>query len=228
MASRGVSVLKFVGTVSLGLLTGLSYSLSTLTVPTLLDLPSASSASRAFKTLATAAKAQLRTLAAVSGTSFFLAFALSPRAFRHPYLLYTSVLVLASRFALPGAVAPYLINFPQHKSSSASAPPRQQSRKDRSAARHMEMSYDMIGSDVHSEATLDSASEKSIEDDNVATPTSDNVNGEEVRSEVEDFLKKQIVSTAVAGLGFVMAVIGIWGDGVAGYVSEAYVNVIEI
>ncbi|CRK32965.1 hypothetical protein BN1708_019162, partial [Verticillium longisporum] len=49
MASRGVSALKFVGTVSLGLLTGLSYSLSAVTVPSILALPSASDAVRAFE-----------------------------------------------------------------------------------------------------------------------------------------------------------------------------------
>lgn len=94
----------------------------------------------------------------------------------------------------------------------------------------MEMSYDMIGSDAHSEATLDSASDRSAEDlDTVATPaSSDNVNGEEVRGEVEGFLKKQAVSTAVAGLGFAMAVVGIWGDGAVAYVPETFVNVIEI
>lgn len=89
----------------------------------------------------------------------------------------------------------------------------------------MEMSYDVIGSDAHSEATLDSASERSIEDDGPATPVSDNINGEEVREEVEWFLKKQAVSTAVSGLGFVMAIVGIWGDGALTYVSEARVDV---
>lgn len=74
----------------------------------------------------------------------------------------------------------------------------------------MEMSYDMIGSDAQSEVTLDSASDRSVEDTN--EPAEGTVNGEEVRGEVEGFLKKQVVSTALAGLGFVMAVVGIWGD----------------
>lgn len=68
----------------------------------------------------------------------------------------------------------------------------------------------MIGSDAHSEVTLDSASDRSVEDAN--EPAEGTVNGEEVRGEVEGFLKKQVVSTALAGLGFVMAVVGIWGD----------------
>lgn len=87
----------------------------------------------------------------------------------------------------------------------------------------MEASYDVIGSDAHSEATLDSASDRSIEDDGATA----DVNGEEVRGEVEAFLKKQVVSAATAGLGFLMAVVGIWGDGAVGYVSETVVNVVE-
>lgn len=121
-------------------------------------------------------------------------------------------------------VAPYLF---AHLHTPVSSSHRQSSaaRKDRSAARRMEASYDVIGSDAHSEATLDSASDRSIEDDGAAAA---DVNGEEVRGEVEAFLKKQVVSAATAGLGFLMAVVGIWGDGAVGYVSETVVNVIEI
>lgn len=200
---------------------GLSYTLSTLTVPTLLTLPSASTAAKAFRSLTTTATTHLRTLAGISSTAFFLAFALSPRSARHPYLLYTSVLVAISRLSVSDFVAPYLFAHPhtpaQRQSPSATA------RKDRSATRRMEASYDVIGgSDAHS----DSASDRSIEDDPAAADN--NVNGEEVRGEVEVFLKKQVVSTATAGLGFLMAVVGIWGDGVAvGYVSETVVNVVE-
>lgn len=84
----------------------------------------------------------------------------------------------------------------------------------------MEASYDVIGSDVHSEATLDSASDRSAEEEQQAA-TDGSVNGEEVRGEVEAFLKKQVVSTATAGLGFLLAVVGIWGDG-AGTVVKVY------
>ncbi|KAG8168210.1 hypothetical protein KVR01_003899 [Diaporthe batatas] len=221
MASRGVSTLKFVGTVSLGLLTGLSYTLSALTVPTLLTLPTANEAAKAFRSLATTAGTHLRTLAGISSTAFFLAFALSPRSARHPYLLYTSVLVALSRLSVSDMVAPYLFAHPhtpaQQRQSSSSA-----SRKDRSAARRMEASYDVIGgSDAHS----DSASDRSSEED--AATADNNFNGEEVRGEVESFLKKQVVSTATAGLGFLMAVVGIWGDGAVGYVSETVVRVVE-
>lgn len=205
---------------------GLSYTLSTLTVPTLLTLPSANTAAKAFRSLTTTARTHLRTLAGISSTAFFLAFVLSPRSARHPYLLYTSALVAISRLSVSDLVAPYLFAHPHQPASSSSH--RQSSsssaRKDRSAARRMEASYDVIGSDAHSEATLDSASDRSIEDDGAAAA---DVNGEEVRGEVEAFLKKQVVSAATAGLGFLMAVVGIWGDGAVSYVSETVVNVVE-
>lgn len=87
----------------------------------------------------------------------------------------------------------------------------------------MEMSYDVIGAESHSDATLDSASDRSIEEDTPAS--SDSVNGEEVRGEVEWFLKKQTVSTAVSGLAFVMAVVGIWGDGALAMVTGQRIDI---
>lgn len=92
----------------------------------------------------------------------------------------------------------------------------------------MEMSYDMVGSDIHNEGTFDSASDKSIEDDAAANTTSDNVNGEEVRGEVEVYLKRQATRTAVAGLAFFLAIVGLWGDGATNYISEAYINVVDL
>lgn len=203
---------------------GLSYTLSTLTVPTLLTLPSASTAAKAFRSLTTTARTHLRTLAGISSTAFFLAFVLSPRSARHPYLLYTSALVAISRLSVSDYVAPYLFAHPHTPVSSSQRHQSSAARRDRSSARRMEASYDVIGSDAHSEATLDSASDRSIEDDGAAAA---DVNGEEVRGEVEAFLKKQVVSAATAGLGFLMAVVGIWGDGAVGYVSETVVNVVE-
>jgi autophagy-related protein 33 len=62
----------------------------------------------------------------------------------------------------------------------------------------MEASYEVLG-DSHSEP----ASEEDIDD----------VNGEEVRAEVETLARSYIARTALSSLGFVMAVVGIWGDG---------------
>ncbi|XXG94591.1 peroxisomal 2 4-dienoyl-CoA reductase sps19 [Hypoxylon texense] len=212
MASRKVSVLKFVGTISLGLLTGTSYTLSALTIPSLLELPSASSAAKAFRSLASTASTHLNALSAVSGSAFLLAYALSPRGFRHPYLFYTSLFCFGTH--LTDYVTPRIFGEPT--SSAAAAAQRRaasaQLRREKQAARRMEASYEVLG-DPHNDEGAGSASGEELDED---------VNGEEVRSEVEFFVRNQLIQTAVAGIGFMMAVVGIWGDGALG-VSETLV-----
>jgi len=214
MAARGVSLLKFVGTVSLGLLTGLSYTLSTLTIPALLTLPSADTAAQAFDALSTTAKRHIRTLSVVSGGSFALAFLLSPRYYRHPYLLYTSLLVFGSRLVVSDLVAPYLRLGPPAStpsSASAAAAARRNAAQQRAAATRarMEASYEVLGSDAHSEGAGSASGEE------LDVIEEDQVNGEEVRVKVEGFLKKQVVQSAISGVVFLLAVVGIWGDGAA-------------
>lgn len=67
----------------------------------------------------------------------------------------------------------------------------------------MDASYEVLGHDSNSEGTQ---SGEELEDD---------VNGEEVREQMEGFMTSQIIRTVVAGLGFAMSVVGIWGDGAA-------------
>jgi autophagy-related protein 33 len=231
MAAKSVSVLKFVGTVSLGVLTGLSYSLSSLTIPALLTLPSADSAARTFNALTTTATRHLRSLAGISSSAFILAYVLSPRPLRHPYLLYASALVLSSHIAASDLLAPYLLALgpagraPASASSSTAAAKKQKKKQEQERARaKMEASYEVLGSagsDAHSEgSTGGSASGEELEGEEAG------VNGEEVRAEVEVFLKKQIVRSAVAGLGFLLSVVGIWGDGVAPvYAHPVYIEI---
>lgn len=40
------------------------------------------------------------------------------------------------------------------------------------------------------------------------------VNGEEVKSGMEDWERKSWVNVGVNGLGFIMAVVGVWGDSI--------------
>ncbi|RDW84966.1 hypothetical protein BP6252_02556 [Coleophoma cylindrospora] len=194
MASRTVSTLKFVGSISLGLLTGLSYTLSTLTLPTLLTLPSASNASRAFTNLTTLSLTHLRTLAGLSSSSFLLAYFLSPRSQKHPYLLWTTILV-----GLAGTSDLFLPASTRQKSITL---PKQQRAKTSKNSRHMEASYEVLG-DSNSEGTVS------------GEEMDDEVNGEEVKVALEGFLVNQAVKTIIAGIGFAMSVVGIWGDGVA-------------
>lgn len=67
----------------------------------------------------------------------------------------------------------------------------------------MEASYEVLGHDNNSEGTL---SGEELEDE---------VNGEEVREQMEGFMTSQVIRTVVAGIGFAMSVVGIWGDGAA-------------
>ncbi|KAH7364283.1 hypothetical protein BKA65DRAFT_388833 [Rhexocercosporidium sp. MPI-PUGE-AT-0058] len=196
MASRTVSTLKFVGTISLGLLTGLSYSLTTLTLPTLLTLPSATSASKAFSNLNTSSLLHLRALAGVSSTSFLLAYLLSPRSQKHPYLLWTTLFIVSSGFT------EYLIQPYIGKTSTSTRTVKPKSKKDK--GRQMDSSYEVLGaSDRDSEGTV---SGEELDED---------VNGEEIRQQVESYMKVNIAKTVVAGIGFAMSTIGIWGDGAA-------------
>lgn len=177
---------------------GASYTLSTLTIPALLTLPNADTASRAFDDLARSARRHLGTLSTLSATSLSLAYLLSPRWARHPYLVYTSLLVVGARLLVTDLAAPYV----GLAGSPAPAAAAAQDKKERAAAARarMEASYEVLGSDAHSEG----ADEEEM------------VNGEEVRARVQMFLKKQVVQTAVTAVGFVVAVVGIWGDGLQG------------
>jgi autophagy-related protein 33 len=67
----------------------------------------------------------------------------------------------------------------------------------------MEASYEVLG-DSHSEGTCSNSDEGEEED----------INGEEVRGAMERFRFSQAVRFALAGVGFTMSVVGIWGDGV--------------
>lgn len=69
--------------------------------------------------------------------------------------------------------------------------------------RQMDSSYEVLEHDSNSEGTM--SGEEMDED----------VNGEEVREQMEGFMTSQVARTVVAGVGFAMSVIGIWGDGVA-------------
>ena len=69
----------------------------------------------------------------------------------------------------------------------------------------MESSYEVLG-DAHSDEGAGS--------NNSGDELEEDINGEEVRGEVEAFVQNKIVQTAVSAIGFAMAVVGIWGDGV--------------
>lgn len=62
----------------------------------------------------------------------------------------------------------------------------------------MDASYEVLG-DVHSEA----ASEEDLED----------FNGEETRAAIDFATRDYLFRTAISGLAFATALVGLWGDG---------------
>ena len=57
------------------------------------------------------------------------------------------------------------------------------------------------------------AREKKIGSDDEWVEAEGEVNGEEMRKSMENWMKNQAIRAGVAGLGFLMAVVGVWGDG---------------
>lgn len=100
-----IAICKFVGTISLGLLTGVSTTHSTLTLPSLLALPTAPTAHTTLSTLTHSTTHLTRPLRHLSTLALLAAYFLSPRRNRHPYLLYTSLLALLSGPAVDYAFA---------------------------------------------------------------------------------------------------------------------------
>ncbi|KAI9885175.1 MAG: hypothetical protein M1823_003014 [Watsoniomyces obsoletus] len=184
---------KFVGSISLGLLTGVSYTLSTLSIPSLLSLPSAQTAYNTFLRLQSQSLFHLRTLSAISATSFLAAYLISPRYAQHPYLLWTTLVVgLSAGSDLWFSRDARIILVKENR--------RRQQHQQRDGASQLESSEDDMGFEGIG-----------------ATPQQhqqqQQPNGEEVKNAMERFQLAQTVRGLIGGLGFVMSVVGIWGDG---------------
>ncbi|KAF2751262.1 hypothetical protein M011DRAFT_455301 [Sporormia fimetaria CBS 119925] len=163
MSAQTVSIFKFVGTISLGLLTGISATLTTTTLPTFLALPTAQTARSALTSLSSRTRTLSTYLRHITAFTLFSAYLLSPKSFRHPYLVYTSLFAFASG----------------------------------------------VGVD----AVMGVKSVKEGEEEVVHVEKAEEVNGEMVGTEVERMKRVEGVRSVVSGLGFMMAVVGIWGDG---------------
>jgi autophagy-related protein 33 len=98
-----------------------------------------------------------------------------------------------------GSTAVDLVLIPQ--TAEAITSPRRRSNRDRKGKGKMEASYEVLG-DSHSEET-GSNSDEGDED----------INGEGVRVAMEGFWLNQSARFVLAGAGFVMSIVGIWGDG---------------
>ena len=165
---------------------GISATLGLFSVPALLALPSANNASTAFAEL-TRTTGVIRTLAGISATTFLAAFVFAPEDLRHPYLLWSTLLVGAS-----GCFDLFL--------GQTAAPVVVATKKAKEPRRRMDASYEMVG---------DSTSEGKLSD-YLAEET---VNGEELRKAMVQFATTEKIRYAVSSMGFVLSLVGLWGDG---------------
>lgn len=155
----------------------------------MLALPSAITAHHTFLRLQSLGLTHLRLLSAVSTGSLLVAYMLSPRYGRHPYLLWTALTV-----ALSAGTDLWLSRDAR----------RLLVKERRRAAAAATGSSNGGGSSAGNEQTPAAAA---------ATGDSSPANGEEVKIGMERFQVAQAVRAGIAGLGFLMSVVGIWGDG---------------
>ncbi|KAL9097461.1 MAG: hypothetical protein Q9165_000357 [Trypethelium subeluteriae] len=186
MATRTIAGAKFVGTISLGLLTGLAYTTTTLTLPTLLQLPSATTARTAYTRLRSLCSWHTQSLTALTSVSFFLAYALSPPTGRHPYLLWVSLLTGAGSSAIDYVFA----------------------RGERQYGGEMG-----LGGVEGIAARAGVGNDEDSEDyDREEEALEQEVNGEQVRGAVERWRWAEGWRSGVVGTAFLMGIVGIWGD----------------
>jgi autophagy-related protein 33 len=168
---------------------GLSYSLSTITFPALLHLPTAPLAAQTNNYVRTASRATQRWLSTICTSAFIAAFLFSPRRLRHPYLLYTAAACqLGASTRVVDTLSAKL--FPASWTSAATTSSSPAGRK---AEELLCESGVMVGQGSSSEDEQD-------------------VNGEVVTREVEKGQARETVRAGLYGLGFMLGVVGIWGD----------------
>jgi autophagy-related protein 33 len=256
MGKRTVAISKFVGTVSLGLLTvrvsllpqqhfshsisnvprllyppsnlqalkltsihqGLSYTTSHTSLPSLLSLPSAPTCAEALAHLRQTVSTQRTLLTTLSVLPLSIAYIVSPRRAKHPYLLWT---VLVAALATHGLepllasplLAPYVPADPHVASVSAGAG----AGVNVSAGAAEGHDATSVGSSGGSDDGIDGVkgSWVGVKGAREAEEgkSEEEVNGEVVRARVERWRATEVIRTGVSGLAFAMAVVGIWGDG---------------
>ncbi|EAS30641.3 uncharacterized protein CIMG_06120 [Coccidioides immitis RS] len=230
-----ITVAKFVGTISLGLLTGLSYSVSTVTIPALQLLPSANTAAETLNDIQLRTRRRVLTLSNLAAISLISAFTLSSPRRKHPYLIWTSL------FALIGGTG--LEFWYNRKAMSWGCPlPRSLCRSPSSASAsgpcplsfcswittHLGCRRTQVRNDRRreEEESNGNVSEIEIVEESDALPTparttreqsttpveQAEMNGESVKESMERERNIQRIRSWIVGVAFSMGVVGIWGD----------------
>ncbi|OJD19170.1 hypothetical protein AJ78_00870 [Emergomyces pasteurianus Ep9510] len=225
-----ITVSKFVGTISLGLLTGLSYATSIISIPSLQTLPNASAASRTLKQLQLRTSNHVLTLSHITAIALFTAFTLSSPRRRHPYLIWTALTSLIGGAglewwykydtmtwsSLSGGLGLCSCHRPgfgviSWSFARANAGSSVSVRSEEEDSNGNGSEIEIVGDEEASSAaaagsTAPNPAAKQAEDEL-------NINGEAVQSEMQQERKLQNLRMWILGLGFSMGVVGIWGEG---------------
>ncbi|KAE8396316.1 hypothetical protein BDV23DRAFT_143828 [Aspergillus alliaceus] len=179
-----LTISKFVGTVSLGLLTGLSYSASTVTIPSLALLPTSASALRSLNEVKRLNRKHGLRLTNLANGCLLFAYCVSPKHRKHPYLVW---MVATSIMGTYGA------DYWFHRSVGFKA---------------------WVQSFFHDAGctSFGSKSAQKRDDDLVVVEAEEDVNGESVRREMDTERRFQCVRAVFSGLALAMGIVGLWGD----------------
>lgn len=196
-----ITVSKFVGTVSLGLLTvshsprfaptiltkqGLSYTTAQVTIPSLKLLPTSTTASRSLTEAKRLNRKHGFRLTNIANGCLLFAYLVSPRHRKHPYLVWMCV---------TSAVGSYGVDFWFN---------RQGGLKNWAMGVFQE-SYcaQLLGK---------AAPVKKEEDLVVIEAEEGGVNGEMVQQEMEKERVMHLVRSWISGVALAMGIVGLWGD----------------
>ncbi|KAJ5925354.1 hypothetical protein N7454_007993 [Penicillium verhagenii] len=179
-----ITVTKFVGTVSLGLLTGMSYSNASITIPALKLLPSSTAASRCLNEVKRLNRKHALRLSSLTNTCILFAYSISPPRRQHPYLVWMCAISTLSSYGLD-----LFFN-------------RQMGLKN--------WTFAVIQDTTGLNLGLPASTKK--EDDLVMVDSEEDVNGESVQREMDRERRLQRARAWLAGLALSMGIVGLWGD----------------
>ncbi|KAH8702429.1 hypothetical protein BGW36DRAFT_356551 [Talaromyces proteolyticus] len=186
-----ITITKFIGTVSLGLLTGVSYSTAFITIPALKALPTASHATRPLKDVKRLSRKHAIRLSNLATSCLFFAWLVVPKRKKHPYLLWV---------CLTSTVSTLGVDFWFNRSLGLGG-----------WARSVVEDIDFPYLSVRKQSPSSSPSKK--DEDLVVVETDSDFNGESVERDMDRERRLQSTRFWFSGAALSMAIVGLWGDG---------------
>ncbi|PYI33245.1 hypothetical protein BP00DRAFT_392624 [Aspergillus indologenus CBS 114.80] len=178
-----ITVSKFVGTVSLGLLTGISYSASTIAIPALAQLPTSATGSRSLSEIKRLNRKHGMRLTNIANGCLLFAYSISPRHRKHPYLIWMCV---------ASTIGTYGMDFWFHRQAGVKA------------------WFQAVLHDTGFWTQAGAPKQQKKEEDLVVVEAEEN--GESVQTEMNTERRLQQVRAVFSGLALAMGIVGLWGD----------------